>query len=610
MVALPLIVAVVSGFLGYLELRDALTYDVRGLHGLTVRADALRRVLDEETAVRGYAATRRAGFIASYNDAQRQLTLALGELAVVSNDLAIPDGGRALDALASLHDRWLTTVALPITSGRLPVRQANAVLRRGTMLTAAFRDENRKLGKSIRQQIVDHQHSSSGQLFRIALLFVASIATCALGAFLGARQLMRIERERDRAESDLREQETLHTRDRSWSRLFQRAVLPPGLPLVAGCRFDAVYEPGENDSYVGGDWYDAVRLVDGRILISIGDVAGSGVEAAVVMGVARQIMRGIAQVHADPALMLDAADRALRLEHGEVFVTAWVGIIDLVTHNLTFSSAGHPPALVASPDGALRELRDAALPLGLRQGHQGRSTTIGLIDGSTLALYTDGLSEATHDILAGEALVRAALAAIAQLPWRRPATEIQRRVLADGSMDDVAILVARFDFAQAERYIRRLEFDVRAAGAAREARDTLLNLLSARKFGPAEMANAELVFGELIGNVLRHADERPTVEVAVDCGGPQTVVHVFDRGPGFRHMGRLPSDPYSESGRGLFIISSITEEFTVNERECGGSHARATLFGGSPRPLVCSIARAGDRGVTDGSPAGAEFAGT
>ena len=61
--------------------------------------------------------------------------------------------------------------------------------------------------------------------------------------------------------------------------------------------------------------YDALRLVDGRVVFSIGDVAGSGLEAAVTMGNMRQIIRGIAQVHADPALMLDAADRALRLEH-------------------------------------------------------------------------------------------------------------------------------------------------------------------------------------------------------------------------------------------------------------------------------------------------------
>ena len=103
----------------------------------------------------------------------------------------------------------------------------------------------------------------------------------------------------------------------------------------------------------------------GGFSFSIGDVAGSGLQAAAVMGVVRQIMRGIAQVHANPAPMLDAADRALRLEHSDVFVTAWVGIVDLVTRSLTYASAGHPPSLLAYPDGTVCELRDTGVAFGI-----------------------------------------------------------------------------------------------------------------------------------------------------------------------------------------------------------------------------------------------------
>src|SRR5664279_1059774 len=74
-------------------------------------------------------------------------------------------------------------------------------------------------------------------------------------------------------------------RERKWSTTFQRAVLPMTLPAVRGCVFDAVYEPGLGEAQVGGDWYDAVQLADGRVLVSIGDVCGSGLEAAVVVGV-------------------------------------------------------------------------------------------------------------------------------------------------------------------------------------------------------------------------------------------------------------------------------------------------------------------------------------
>ena len=374
--------------------------------------------------------------------------------------------------------------------------------------------------------------------------------------------------------------------DRAWSTSFQRALLPPRLPTISGCNFDALYETGGSDSSVGGDWYDAVRLIDGRILISIGDVAGSGHKAAVIMGIVRQIMRGVAQLHADPAVMLDAADRALRLEHPDVFVTAWVGVVDLTTHSLSYASAGHPPALLCSRSGTVSALSDGALPLGLRQSRQDKATTVALLDGSTLVLYTDGLTEANHNVVTGEALVHAAAATAAQAPWGNLAETIRLDVLdTTASTDDVAVLVVRFDFTQAEQHIQRLAFDVRDAEAAREARSVLVATLTKRGFPPIEKLNAELVFSELVGNVLLHAGTSSEVEIDIDCAGPQTILHVLDRGSGFSHISRLPGDLYCETGRGVFLISQMTDDFTVSERPGGGSHVRAVLIGRLPRSL-------------------------
>ncbi len=61
---------------------------------------------------------------------------------------------------------------------------------------------------------------------------------------------------------------------------FQTASFPPCLPTVPGVQFDATYEPVQHDLKIGGDWYDVVHLVDGRILVLIGDVVGNGLEAA------------------------------------------------------------------------------------------------------------------------------------------------------------------------------------------------------------------------------------------------------------------------------------------------------------------------------------------
>ena len=184
---------------------------------------------------------------------------------------------------------------------------------------------------------------------------------------------------------------------------FQEASLPSVLPNVPGLRFDAVYVPASDEARIGGDWYDAVRLLDGRIVISIGDVAGKGLDAAVTMGNMRQIIRGIAQVHADPALMLDAADRALRLEHPDRFVTAFVGVFDPVAKTFAYASAGHPPLLLRFRDGRIEALSDGGLPLGLREGRDASGGSI--IDAAlaeALVLYTDGLTEHFRDPIAGE----------------------------------------------------------------------------------------------------------------------------------------------------------------------------------------------------------------
>jgi anti-sigma regulatory factor (Ser/Thr protein kinase) len=393
--------------------------------------------------------------------------------------------------------------------------------------------------------------------------------------------------DRMRAEIALDVREEQYQQELFRSTAFQRAVLPPRLPRVPGLTFDAIYEPGLSDENVGGDWYDAVRLLDGRVLLTIGDVSGSGLHAAVVMGVVRQIMRGIAQLHAEPALMLDASDRALRQEYPEVLVTAWVGIVDLVSQTLTYASAGHPSPLLLQADGSVRDLDHLTLPIGLRQGHQGHASTISLESGCALWLYTDGLIESKHDIVEGTRVLEATARDSRMRTVAEPAAMIRHLVIPDGSPDDVAILVVKTDFAESERYISRSTFDSSDADAACEARRAFANGLSSKHFSPIDIANAEVVFGELCGNIKRYAPG--IVDVILDNSGEQSVLHVLDRGVGFRHLSRLPSDPLSEDGRGLFIIAAMTTEFTVGQRVGGGSHARAVLVGRYPVSLLRDV---------------------
>jgi PAS domain S-box-containing protein len=384
--------------------------------------------------------------------------------------------------------------------------------------------------------------------------------------------------------------------EREWSTAFQRAVLPAALPQIPGFSFSAVYEPGLSSAKVGGDWYDVIHLIDGRAVVSIGDVCGNGLTAAVVVGVVRQVMRGIAQLHASPSVILDAADRALRLEYPDVLVSAWVGVIDLVTRTITYASAGHPPPLLISRDGNIRELSDpTAMLIGLREGRLGWPNIVELMQDDTLVLFTDGVIEASHDILAGLESLHAAAVKLALAPDpNTAAATIRQLVIPDGSSDDAAILVVRTDCSEVERHIQRWRFDVSDRIEASAVRGQFIESLQQRNFTTDECANGELVFGELIGNVVRHAKRTRRVDVVVDHRNPHSVLHVMDRGAGFYHIGRLPRDPYAESGRGLFLVGSLAMDFTVSDRPDGGSHARAVLRGGSgvakapPKPMRIS----------------------
>ncbi len=357
---------------------------------------------------------------------------------------------------------------------------------------------------------------------------------------------------------------------------FQHAAMPQHLPIIDGLRFSAVYESAQADALVGGDWYDAFPLSDGRIVLSVGDVSGSGLQAAVTMGAVRQTIRGAVQLYPDPVAVLDAADRALRLEQPDRIVTAFVGIFDPVTRGFSFASAGHPPPLLRAADGTISELVATDLPLGIRD--QGISAEAGWAvfpEDGLLVLHTDGLTESTRNILEGNARLFAALASDAVYAASDPAKAVRDAVIDGASSDDVAILVMRLDAASARKENRVWSFDGADATQAALVRRDVAAAMVRIGADDDEVADAELVVGELIGNIVRHANGTIVISLDMTADGP--VLHVFDRGPGFTFGTRLPRDAMSESGRGLFIVSRIAREFSVMPRWDGGSHARVVL---------------------------------
>ena len=358
-------------------------------------------------------------------------------------------------------------------------------------------------------------------------------------------------------------------RERRIATTLQQASLPSLITQSQGLRFDAVYAPAGEEAEVGGDWYDAIELDDGSVVVSVGDVTGRGIQAAAIMSKVRHAM-GMAPLHeTDPTKILDSAGWFLGKRYPDAIVTAFVGIISPDRRTMRFANAGHPRPLLRR-GGELIELQASGLPLGLRQLYPaGESATIELRDGDILLLFTDGLTEARREWGIGESKLHAVVKSDLFAASASPAKLVARACMPKVVHDDVAILTVSVGSAPAWTLY------VDDARAAVDARSLFVEFLK-RSFNRSDFVeSAELVFGELLGNVVRHAPG--PVEIAAELGDDSLVLHVIDSGAPLPAERRLPEDALSECGRGLYIVSQVAAELRSDHLPNCGNHISATI---------------------------------
>lgn len=182
--------------------------------------------------------------------------------------------------------------------------------------------------------------------------------------------------------------------ERAAAALLQESLLPASLPSARGWELAARYVAGA-ESGVGGDWYDVFTLPGDRIGVVIGDVVGSGLRAAIVMGRLRSALRAYALDHPDPAEVLAKLDRKASHFETDTMATVAYAIIDTAAHRMRIAVAGHLPPVVAVPG---HEARLAGVhvdpPIGFDLGSTGRrSVDVEVPPGTLVVLYTDGLVE-------------------------------------------------------------------------------------------------------------------------------------------------------------------------------------------------------------------------
>lgn len=235
--------------------------------------------------------------------------------------------------------------------------------------------------------------------------------------------------------------------ERHIAETLQQALLAERLPVVEGLELAALYEPAAG-SQVGGDFYSAWPLADGRLALLVGDVSGKGVEAAGVTAMVRYMAEALSAHCADPADLVGELNEllCLRMADGSL-VTLVLAVIDQDADELHWCVAGHPPPVILSGTDGHRRLDDPDPPCGIFPGTTFRAGVAPFRRGDTLVMYTDGVIEARRGGREfGEESLRDVLVAGARdaPPDLARAVYAAARDWCGGRLgDDVAIAVVR-----------------------------------------------------------------------------------------------------------------------------------------------------------------------
>ena len=341
----------------------------------------------------------------------------------------------------------------------------------------------------------------------------------------------------------------------------QRAILGPAR-LPAG--FAARYEPANRPLEVGGDWYDIVELPDGRIGIVVGDCVGHGLDAATVMGQLRSACRALLLQDSSAAQALTAMDRFAALIPGAICSTVFCGILDRDAGRLTYSSAGHPPGILALPDGRTELLEDGrSFPLAVRPGIERTEASRVVPARAALLLYTDGLVERRRRSMdsgiaeAGSAIHRGGSADVEDL-----ATAIMTGMAPDGGYeDDVALVLYR--------HPAPLELTFPAeSGQLAPVRATLRTWLSRCDLSHRTVQDVLVAAGEACANAVEHGHrDAPGEQIRLRAAATMTQLRLTITDTGRWKISR--SAGRTNRGHGIPLMRALMQRVTIEPGDAG-----------------------------------------
>ncbi|HUR76509.1 MAG TPA: SpoIIE family protein phosphatase [Acidimicrobiales bacterium] len=353
----------------------------------------------------------------------------------------------------------------------------------------------------------------------------------------------------------------LYTTQRDVAETLQHSLLPDVLPHVPGLETAARYVPGGPGAEVGGDWYDVLSFGDGTLGLAMGDVVGRGTPAASLMGQIRNALRAYALETRSPRSVVQRLNTLVtELAPHAAMATLVYAVYDMDACTLTLANAGHPPPVLADPDGNVGFVEGGlGPPLGAVSAPVYTDVSCAVLPGSTVVMYTDGLVEDRLTPLEVGLERMRALVTSGPTDAEPLVDHILKGALAGRSNgDDAALLAMRV--CPTEREIRLTL--PRRPEVIRALRTTLRRQL--HQAGASEQEEFEILVaaGEACANAIQHAGPMSATfdfEATVD---DEVRIVVRDHG---RWRDQRPSD----GGRGFSIMEHFMDEVDVNRSSSG-----------------------------------------
>ena len=332
----------------------------------------------------------------------------------------------------------------------------------------------------------------------------------------------------------------------------QHSLLPQSLPRMPGAIVASRYLPGSSEAEVGGDWYDAIVAPDDQLFLVIGDVVGKGVQAAAGMGQLRNALRAYILEGFDCGAALTRLNRLVDNLGRRQFATVVCVRFDPRTRKLHYSSAGHPPPVLAAPGEHGTFLYSTALgpPIGALADVTYPTLEGELAPGSRLLLYTDGLVE---DRSVGIDVGLAELTGDLAKPFDH-VEDLLDTLLAKAARrtrrDDIALLALQA--TEPREFVLRLPAEPTRLSLLRRR---LEEFLTSHGVAETDIFDLTVAVSEAAANAIEHPVDpaEPVITVEASIDEEAVTVTVSDTGSW------KPADSAGFRGRGLALIGALSE---------------------------------------------------